>query len=436
MKNWKHKGLGAGIRKLLLIIAVTVLGKVASAQTPITADPGVISFDITDLGDVPANANSLSQNSIYKLKLGVLNGSQSNAIPDGSAYLRIGLGTKFILDPSFNLSLAPYNQYFTWSSQVNSGQVEIFGILHTPLPADFIGELSFNIKANLTGASSISGNFLVSNNNPLYTLSDNNSGNNFTNLSYTVVLATSPALFFDSKTDIICNGASNGSITVHASGGTPPYQYSRDGGATWLPAGGTISPYTFTGLGAASYTIRVKDAAALTAVLSPAITITEPAPITISGATTITTVVCTGDNSGAINMVATGGTGSLSYSIDGGTSFTSGGTFTGLASGAYNVRIKDAANCTKDTVISVAPKVVHWIGIADNNWHNPVNWGNGKVPDALTHVVIDGGTPFSCRISLADAFASSVRAKPGAILDVINNRTLFIQANCAVLPPE
>lgn len=417
-------------------MTVIVLALTTSAQTAVTADPGIISFDITDPGDVSVNANSLSQNSIYKIKLGVLNGSQANAIPDGSAYIRIGLGTKLIIDPAFNLATAAYNEYFTWSTQVNSGQVEIFGILHTPLPADFIGELSFDVKANLIGTSSSSGNFLVSNNNPLYTLSDNNPGNNFTSLSYTVVLATGPSVFFDSKTDIVCNGSANGSITVHASGGTPPYQYSKDGGTTWLPVGGTASPYTFTGLPAASYTIRARDNALQAVILSPSVTITEPSAIIISGSTTVTRVVCPGSNSGAINVVGAGGTGSLTYSIDGGTNYFPSGLFTNLSSGSYTVRIKDAANCTKDTLISVAPLVVHWIGIADDNWHNPVNWGNGKVPDVQTHVVIDGGTPFNCQISVADAYASSVRLKPAAQLQVNNNRTLFIQANCAVLPPE
>jgi SprB repeat len=412
------------------------MASIINAQTAVTADPGVISFDITDPGDIPANANTLSQNSIYKLKLGVLNGSQTNAIPDGSAYIRIGLGTKLIIDPAFNVATAPYNEYFTWSTQVNSGQVEIFGILHTALPADFIGELSFNVKANLTGPSSFSGNFLVSNNNPLYTLSDNNSGNNFTNLSYTVVVAAGPSVFFDSKTDVTCYGAANGSVTVHASGGTPPYQYSNDGGTSWLPAGGTNAAFTFTGLSAASYTIRARDNVLQTVVLSPPVQIIEPPAITISGSTTITRVVCVGSNTGAINMVAAGGSGLLEYSIDGGVNYSPSGIFTNLSSGNYTVRIKDAANCTKDTLVSLAPLVIHWIGVADNNWHNPLNWGNGKVPDAFTHVVIGAGTPFSCQIANADAFASSVRMKPSAQLQVINNRILFIQANCTVLPPE
>jgi hypothetical protein len=420
---------------LVLLMAITLVGR-TQAQTVVIADPGVVSFDITTLADVSVDANALALNAIYKLKLTVFNLDQVNAIPDSTAYIRIGLGSKLILDPAFVLANAPYNNYFTWTSQFNNGQVEIYGILHAPLPPDFIGELSFNIKANVLGTSTVSGNFLVSNNNPQYFLSDSNPNNNSTSLSYTVVPGGGLIVSFDSKTDVTCSGGNNGTITIHASGGSTPYQFSIDGGTSWLPSGGTTAPYTFTGLTSGTYTIRAKDVTALVVILVPAVTLTEPTPITISNSTTVTTVVCPGTNSGSINIVATGGTGSLQYSIDGGLNYFGSGLFTNLASGSYSVYIKDAANCTKDTTISVAPVVVHWVGTTDNSWHNPVNWGNGKVPDALTHVVVDGVTPFNCVISNADAFAASVRVKNNAIVQVSPGRILHIQANCTSLPPE
>ena len=51
-------------------------------------------------------------------------------------------------------------------------------------------------------------------------------------------------------------------------------------------------------------------------------------------------------------MLAAGGTGTLEYSIDGGTNYFSSGLFTNLPSAIYTVRIKDAVNCMKDTLIS------------------------------------------------------------------------------------
>src|SRR5690606_5954480 len=48
-----------------------------------------------------------------------------------------------------------------------------------------------------------------------------------------------------SKTDVSCNGGSNGTASVLASGGATPYSYS------WAPSGGTAA--TATGLAAGTY---------------------------------------------------------------------------------------------------------------------------------------------------------------------------------------
>lgn len=51
-----------------------------------------------------------------------------------------------------------------------------------------------------------------------------------------------------------CNGCNNGGITVMATGGTPAYEYSIDGGVTWQASN------VFSGLSAGSYTVMVRDA--------------------------------------------------------------------------------------------------------------------------------------------------------------------------------
>jgi Concanavalin A-like lectin/glucanases superfamily/Fibronectin type III domain/Calcineurin-like phosphoesterase len=161
-----------------------------------------------------------------------------------------------------------------------------------------------------------------------------------------------------------------------------------------------------------------------------------PTVISISNTTSVTNTICVGDNNGSINIVATGGTGSLMYSIDGGANYFASGLFTNLTGAVYAVRIKDAENCTKDTSISLVPIVAHWTGIIDNNWHNAANWSNNKIPDQYTHVVVEGGTPNNCHIINTDGNAASLRVKPTALFEVAANRTLIISAACAVLPPE
>src|SRR5204863_85912 len=59
-----------------------------------------------------------------------------------------------------------------------------------------------------------------------------------------------------SKSDALCHGAANGTVTTTFSGGTGPYQVAVDGGAFVA----MTSPHTFNGLVPGSHTVSVKDA--------------------------------------------------------------------------------------------------------------------------------------------------------------------------------
>lgn len=169
----------------VLLLALFFFAGRSHAQVPVSADPGVGSFDITTMAGVPVNANALVKNIGYKLKLFILNGDQINAIPPNTVEIRIGLGSKMILNPTFNLATAPFFNYFTWTSSTVGSQVQISGVLHTALPPNFAEELVFEVKPSLQGNSTVSGNFLVVNNNPGFILSDYNN-NNFASMSYSV----------------------------------------------------------------------------------------------------------------------------------------------------------------------------------------------------------------------------------------------------------
>lgn len=66
-----------------------------------------------------------------------------------------------------------------------------------------------------------------------------------------------PTATVSNQANISCYLGENGSITITASGGTGPYQYSIDNGASYVSGS---NPYTFTGLSAGTYYPRVKDA--------------------------------------------------------------------------------------------------------------------------------------------------------------------------------
>ncbi|MFN6946058.1 MAG: T9SS type A sorting domain-containing protein [Cytophagaceae bacterium] len=135
-----------------------------------------------------------------------------------------------------------------------------------------------------------------------------------------------------SQTNIACNGGSNGSATVSATGGTGSYSYS------WSPSGGTAA--TATGLNAGTYTVTVTDANGCTATRD--FTITQPAAISTTASQT--NISCNGGSNGSATVSATGGTGAYSYSWSpsGGTAATA----TGLNAGTYTVTVTDANGCT------------------------------------------------------------------------------------------
>jgi len=134
-------------------------------------------------------------------------------------------------------------------------------------------------------------------------------------------------------------GNQNGSITVTASNGKAPYQYSTDG--VNFQTGNVFSAID-TGI----YIITVKDAAGLQ--VSALATVMEtPAPqisVTVSQAS------CSNTN-GSITITATGGSFPLQYSIDAGNSFKNNNVFNSLDSGQYITAVKDANGCLiKDTI--------------------------------------------------------------------------------------
>ncbi|MFM2208239.1 MAG: hypothetical protein RL213_2214, partial [Bacteroidota bacterium] len=138
--------------------------------------------------------------------------------------------------------------------------------------------------------------------------------------------------------DISCASATDGEITVTASGGTAPLTFNINGGTYQ-------SGNVFSSLAANTYSLNVMDDFGCVLSLTP-ITLSAPAAITASSSAT--SILC-GSSSATVTVTAGGGTGTLQYSIDGGSNYQSGNVFSGVAAGAYTVTVKDANNCTATT---------------------------------------------------------------------------------------
>lgn len=151
------------------------------------------------------------------------------------------------------------------------------------------------------------------------------------------VLTDPPAVLIDNViiTDALCNGSADGTISITASGGAGGFTYSSDGGTTFQ-AGNLI-----TGLSAGNYTIQVNDLNGCSATSLEVVG--EPTPVQIDNII-ITDVTCNGLADGAVEIIASQGTGPYTYSDDNIT-FQAGNIMNGLSAGNVNVFVNDANGC-------------------------------------------------------------------------------------------
>lgn len=143
--------------------------------------------------------------------------------------------------------------------------------------------------------------------------------------------ATLPMLA--AKTEPGCFGG-NGTITVTDPLG-PVYEYSVDG-TNWQ-----ASP-VFT-VPAGTYNVRTRITGTFCSGVT-AVTVNEPPLLNVDAIAT-SPASCS-NNDGSIGITVSGGTTPYLHSIDNGLTYQSGGSFTGLPIGNYNIKVKDANGCT------------------------------------------------------------------------------------------
>lgn len=149
-----------------------------------------------------------------------------------------------------------------------------------------------------------------------------------------------PSIINAVSTAANCNNAT-GTITVTASGGLLPLEYSIDG-IIFQPGN------VFTALLSGTYIITVRDAngCSTTKAISVGNTL---GPQSLTAA--IINAAC-GSNNGSISATASGGTAPLQYSIDG-TTYQAGTVFNNVAAGNYILYVKDVNGCIKTLPVTV-----------------------------------------------------------------------------------
>ena len=137
---------------------------------------------------------------------------------------------------------------------------------------------------------------------------------------------------------ISCNGDTT-QIVATATDGLGGYVYSL---SPFTAGVVQSSPGVFENVPAGTYTVTVTSGDCTDT--SDSVTINEPTPILFNSSST--NITCNGANDGSINVVATGGTGTIQYSISSNPLQTvNNGLFTNLAPGTYQVFVQDQAGC-------------------------------------------------------------------------------------------
>jgi gliding motility-associated-like protein len=160
-------------------------------------------------------------------------------------------------------------------------------------------------------------------------------------LSDTTVITQPDSISLDIvTTDPTCAGLSNGSAIPTVSGGTPQYDYAWSNGVferfnTDIPAG--------------DFTLTVTDGN--NCIKTALVTLGEPAALVLD-AITPQDASCFGYEDGSLEISASGGTGTLQYSIDGTNEFMS-PLFDSLAAGTYTIRVTDSLDCAAETTADV-----------------------------------------------------------------------------------
>ncbi|MFY9309430.1 MAG: PKD domain-containing protein, partial [Bacteroidia bacterium] len=154
------------------------------------------------------------------------------------------------------------------------------------------------------------------------------------------VIAAAPDSLIASitATQISCFGLNDGAATAVIVGGTSPYQFLWQTGATTA---------SVTGLVQGTYSVGVMDDRGCTA--SDSVVISEPLEIVLSGTTVASTC---GLNNGSATVSASGGTGTLTYSWApyGGTAADADSLF----ADDYTVTVTDSSGCQQQTVLTVS----------------------------------------------------------------------------------
>ncbi|MBX7181097.1 MAG: gliding motility-associated C-terminal domain-containing protein [Bacteroidia bacterium] len=159
--------------------------------------------------------------------------------------------------------------------------------------------------------------------------------------SKTITDLNSPTLTLVQNSPITCYGQNNGSASVLASGGTPPYIYTWN--TTPVLTGSSVNS-----LGPGAHSVTVTDSQGCSRSLN--VTTIQPGPLNIQISKNNTTC---GNSIGSINATVSGGIQPYSYSWNTSPVQTV-PNLTNLPVGIYTLTVRDSNNCVSASTVTIA----------------------------------------------------------------------------------
>lgn len=219
------------------------------------------------------------------------------------------------------------------------------------------------------------------------------------------------------KTDPSCGGVNDGSASVTALGGIPPYTYRWNTGAI---------TQALSNIGAGNYTVIVTDANGCTS--SDTISLIVSSPINITSV--ITDLECSGDADGEIVLTITGGAPPFTFNWSPNVGNSS--IVTGLSGGTYDLTITDNNGCSATGSWDVFEPDEIILSLIDTEIRC---FGDD---DGVSSAVLSGGVPpFTYAWSDGQTTPAATDLGPGAIaLTVTDNNGCTTDASTTIVGPE
>jgi gliding motility-associated-like protein len=176
-----------------------------------------------------------------------------------------------------------------------------------------------------------------------------------------------------------CFDSEDARAVVTVQGGVAPFTYQWTG-PTSVPASASVT------LGPGTYSVLVTDALGCSATAT--VDVTAPPAIVFDDLQHTDSLACFGSSDGVIRSKATGGTGTLTYTLLPGnipSAVADSGVFLNLTAGDYTIRVTDINDCSFDTVIHIyqRPELQVQVNIVPVIGLNP-----GSI-----NITASGGTP-------------------------------------------